>query len=348
MRQLRWRLRSAFERRLTRDEWRHVVAAINFLSAARSPYEAARSTLGLLRYQNKLIRIAQSIPRSDNAPVPKAIHFVFGMRGPEQLPYYGYLAIQSARAWHKDYTVLFHYEHEPSGPYWERIKDSLVCVRVPHFSYFRFARFHHYAHKADVIRLLALNHVGGIYLDLDTICCRSLEPLRRHEFVMGVQGTIPGATGGLCNAVMMSAPRAKFLKMWLARYSSFRSKGRDALWDFHSVRLPVRLAVRYPDLITVLPFNSFFYPLWPDLERLILAENSDKYWHYLENSYVFHLWNNMTSQALLKITEDFVQTSKSTYARLARTALEMLDEGTSRLDCGCSLQQRQLLASDAA
>ena len=348
MHQLRRRLRSAFERRLTRDRWRHAVAAMNFLSAATSPYEAARSTLGLLRYQNELIRIARSIPQSDNAPVPRVIHFVFGLRGPEELPYYAYLAIESARAWHKGWTVIFHYEHEPTGPYWERLRDSLVCIQVPSFSFYRFARFCHYAHKADVIRMLALYRVGGLYLDLDTICCRSLEPLRRHEFVMGVQATIPGATGGLCNAVMISAPEARFLKMWLARYSSFRSKGRDALWDFHSVRLPVRLAARYPDLITVLPFNAFFYPLWPDLERLLLAEGSGKYWHYLENSYVFHLWNNMTSHALHRITEDFVQKSQSNYARLARAALEMTHESTPSLNCGRSLQQRQLLASDAA
>lgn len=348
MRQLRRRLRGAFERRLTRDRWHFAVATMNFLSAATDPYEAAHSAAGLSRYQNDLRRIARSIPLSDNAPVPKIIHFVFGMRAAEELPYYAYLAIESARAWHKGWTVIFHYGHEPTGPYWERLKNSLVCIQVPRFSFYRFARFHHYAHKADVIRMLGLYHVGGIYLDLDTICCRSLEPLRQHEFVMGVQATIPGATGGLCNAVMVSAPGAKFLKMWLARYSSFRSKGRDALWDFHSVRLPVRLAARYPDLITVLPFNAFFYPLWPDLERLLFAEDSIKYWHYLENSFVFHLWNNMTSHVLHRVTENFVQTSQSNYARLARSALEMIHEGAPRFDCGCGTQQRQLLASNAA
>jgi len=348
MQWLRDRIRRALERRMTRDKWHYAVAFFNALGAIRAPSKLLKSYIGLRQYQNALVRIAGGIPRSDDAPIPKLIHFVFGMRAPEELPYYAYLAIKSAQAQHEGWTIVFHYHHEPTGPYWAKIKRDVVCIKVPKFAFYRFARFHHYAHKADVVRMLALYNAGGLYLDLDTICCRSFEPLRRNEFVMGVQATIPGATGGLCNAIMASAPRARFLKIWLRRYASFRSRGRDALWDFHSVRLPVRLAARHPDLITVLPFNAFFYPLWPDLERLLLAENSGKYGHHLEQSFAFHLWNNMTAHALSQITEDYVRTSQSNYARIARSALELVDESAPRLDRRGSSQRRQVPAAHAA
>lgn len=348
MKGIRKRIQRAFERRLTRENWHYAITLFNIIDAIRSPLALARSQRGLSQYQRNLEAIAHHASVYDNLPVPKAIHFVFGMRGVEELPYYAYLAIASAKAQNKDWTVYFHYHHEPTGPHWETIKNEVVCVPVPHFSFYRFARFRHYAHKADVVRLLALRHIGGVYLDLDTICCKPFEPLRSNAFVMGIQATIPGAVGGLCNAVMLSAPRSRFLRTWMARYSSFRSSGRDALWDFHSVRLPVRLAVRHPALIKVLPFNSFFYPLWPDIERVLLAEDSTKHWRYLQNAFVFHLWNGMTGSALEKITWDYVQRSTSVYAHIARSALELENESASGIDSCCDTQHGSLPPSHAA
>ena len=348
MGRIRKRIRGACERRLTRENWRHAVTLLNIIDAARSPVALARSHLSLSRYQRNLEIMAKDAAIYDGLPVPKAIHFVFGMRGVEELPYYAYLAIASAKARNKGWTIYFHYHHEPTGSNWEMIKNEVVRVYVPEFSFFRFARFRHYAHKADVVRMLALRRIGGAYLDLDTICCKPLEPLRSNAFVMGVQATIPGAVGGLCNAVMLSAPRARFLRNWLARYSSFRSSGRDSLWDFHSVRLPVRLSVKYPKLITVLPFDAFFYPLWPDVERVLLADYSMKHWRYLQNAYVFHLWNGITGRALDKIDREYVQHSSSVYAHIARSALEFENEGTSGINSGCDTQYGELPPSHAA
>ncbi len=342
------RIRRAYERRLTREHWHYPVTLLNMIGALRSPLKLARSHLNLIRYQRNLEDIARNAGIYDDLPVPKAIHFVFGLRGAEELPYYAYLAIASAKAQNKGWTVYFHYHHEPIGPHWETIKNEVVCVRVPQFAFYRFARLKHYAHKSDVNRMLALRRIGGVYLDLDTICCKPFEALRSNAFVMGIQATIPGATGGLCNAVMLSAPRARFLRNWIARYSSFRSSGRDALWDFHSVRLPVRLAVKTPELITVLPFNAFFYPLWPDVERVLLAEDSKKHCRYLQNSFVFHLWNGMTESALRKINWHYVQHSRSVYAHIARSALELEDESASGLDSGRNTQHGSLSARDAA
>lgn len=60
-----------------------------------------------------------------------------------------------------------HYEHLPTGPWWDLISRNLTLVKteIPIAVYGR--RLSHFAHKADVLRLLTMKHSGGIYLDVD-------------------------------------------------------------------------------------------------------------------------------------------------------------------------------------
>lgn len=60
-----------------------------------------------------------------------------------------------------------HYEHLPTGPWWDLILPHLTLLKtqVPDQIYGR--PLTHFAHKADVLRLLAMKHSGGIYLDID-------------------------------------------------------------------------------------------------------------------------------------------------------------------------------------
>jgi len=60
-----------------------------------------------------------------------------------------------------------HYEHLPRGPWWDEIVPHLTLIKtiVPDEIYGRPIR--HFAHKADVLRLLAMKYSGGIYLDID-------------------------------------------------------------------------------------------------------------------------------------------------------------------------------------
>jgi hypothetical protein len=84
--------------------------------------------------------------------------------------------------------VYFHYHYEPSGFWWETIKPKLTLhqVSIPESIFGN--PIHHFAHKADVIRLEVLLEYGGIYLDLDTICVRPLAPLYgKSQFMIGSQ-----------------------------------------------------------------------------------------------------------------------------------------------------------------
>ena len=122
----------------------------------------------------------------------------------------------------------------------------------------------HYAHQADIVRLKSLLKTGGIYLDIDTICCRSFDDLLVHPCVLGLQRDPIGVCDGLCNAVILSEPGSTFLQEWFDSYRSFRADGCGQYWDEHSVRVPWRLAqitpegrAGRPDL-HVEPAESFF------------------------------------------------------------------------------------------
>ncbi len=252
--------------------------------------------------------------------IPKRLIFVYGFKGPEVFHYYMYVAVKSALHHNPDWRAVIFYCHQPLGEFWDQVvdDDKVSVIQVPDFEFFGIARFRHYAHKGDIVRLLALNILGGVYLDIDTVTVSGFDPFRDKPFVMGVQADVVGAAGGLCNAVMMSQPGSAFSTRWLREYRSFNSKGRDKYWDFHSVKLPAMLSYELADEITILPYDRLFWPLWNDLERILLKEGSCSLVPKLKHAYAFHLWNGVTEKALQRITPEFVSTSTSAYASFAR------------------------------
>lgn len=265
--------------------------------ALQSPVECLRSVFAI----SSIIRTMRT--RRDEIdlqfPGEPAIHFVYGFKQTEKFPVYALIAIESARRLHPKSPILFYCLHEPYGKYWEFMKGRLIIVKLPNFSHYGPSQINHYAHKTDVVRLLALRELGGIYLDIDTICVRSFAPLLEHEFVMGVQISSISCVGGLCNATMVSKRNARFVRRWLRYYNGFRSKGRDKLWDFHSVKLPWLLQIEFPADIKVLTFYSFFFPLWSRVKEAMFTPGSaSENIELFAESYSVHLWNNFTGEFL--------------------------------------------------
>lgn len=293
--------------------------ACNRAEAATCPDLVEASADALADFIRRLPR-----PLADSEPgrIPRMLHFVYGFKDKGDLPYYGGMAIRSALHFNPGWKAFYYTMHPPEGPNWDSIKHLVEVVTVSDFTHFGDARIHHYAHKADIVRMLVINRVGGAYLDLDTITQKSFEDLRGHEFVMGVQAAGPDSSSGLCNAIMFGQPGARFSSRWLAEYDYFRSQGRDDLWDYHSVKLPVSLAARHPDEITVLDYRALFYPLWGTIRKTLFEANADIYADDLACAYAFHLWNGATGSWLDRIDREFVNSSPSLYARIARQVEE--------------------------
>ena len=247
--------------------------------------------------------------------IPNVFHFCYALLPEAKFGFLEYLAIKSAYEVNRPEQIYLHYRHECSGPWWENACE-LATLRKAEAPTEIFGRpIQHYAHQADVLRLLVLKQEGGIYLDIDTICLRPFTDLLGHPCVMGWE-----ARHGLCNAVILSEPEGRFLRAWLESYRTFRSTGHDKYWGEHSVRMPARLA-RSPELrphIKILSKRAFFFPMWGDMRYLFDSGDLGKF----RESYCIHYWESIMRPRLEQITPDSAVAGESNFARFARRVLQ--------------------------
>ncbi len=296
---------------------------LNRLSAPANRKAIAASRRQLEILETQLATMATTIPHASAGTVPPILHFVFLSNNSQPFPYYAKMAILSAMHYNPGWAAFMHFTYEPTGPHWNSLRSSLILNQVPDLAYFGIAPLRHFAHKADLIRLFALRHLGGAYLDLDTITQNSFEPLRRHSFVMGIQAALPGQPGGLCNAIMLGARDAPFTNLWLQQFQDFRSRGTDWLWDYMSVKTPALLARKAPKLVTILKPEAFFDPLWDRIDDVLFNERPAAASH---PNFAFHLWGNTIRARLAQISPAYIKTSNSLYAQIARPVAKAFGE----------------------
>jgi hypothetical protein len=282
--------------------------------------EAAMDISSVKRSNQILSDLLDNLPSQDACDrTPKIFHFIYGFEHQSDFPYYADLAIRSALYFNPGYRAYYYTRHPPTGPYWANVADNVEVVHIQDFEYYGHSRLSHYAHKADVVRLLVMNRVGGIYLDIDTITRKSYDELLSHDFVMGVQASGPDSTSGVANAVLIGKPQSHFTSVWLRHYDYFRSRGRDALWDYHSVKLPVHLMSEMPEHIHIVDYRAFFYPLWHSvIPTLFTDEGYARYRDSFSDAFCFHLWNGATHEFLSQIDEAYIRNTQSIYAEIAR------------------------------
>ncbi len=275
--------------------------------------------------------------------VPNILHFIFGLSenfGGKPFSFSHYVAIRSAIILNKPDDVIFHYQYEPSGEYWDLIKGQLTLNKIVAPAEIYGNKLSHVAHKADIIRLQALYKTGGIYLDVDTISIKSLEAFRKYSFAIGqeleqpVEYTLKEKfkkmvrhstlrpfrvnIAGLCNAVMIAEREAPFIEHWLDSYKTFRSNGNDHFWGEHSVLVPYRLSKEHPDLVHKISPFAFHYPLHDERGLKLLFEKTTVF----PKAYVHHLWESTSWDKYLKhLNPEDVNSKNTTYNLLARKYL---------------------------
>lgn len=278
--------------------------------------------------------------------IPNIFHFVFGIeRNLDAKPFSlaHYIAIKSAAMVNDPTAILFHHQYEPEGEWWEKVKPLLTLNKVEAPSAFMGRPIYHPAHKADVIRLLALRETGGIYLDMDTICVKPLTGLLSEKFVIGKELNLPytpknsrqriklavkkklglvkkllSPEDNLCNAVLMSEKNSAFINLWISEYSSFRSRGRDKYWNEHSGRVPRRLAALHPELVSLQSPYTFHYPLYNETGMKSMFEEVTEF----PESYLHHLWESFSWEPYLKnLTVKEIFEKDTTYNLIARRFL---------------------------
>lgn len=240
--------------------------------------------------------------------IPKIVHFIFGLNsefGGKPFHLIHNIAIKSAHEIIRPDKIFIYCNHEPeNNQYWNDIKSLVEIVKTEPPNEIFENPIEHYAHKADIIRLSKLIELGGIYLDIDTICINSFDNLLNNKFVMGIQ-----QDRGLCNAIMMSEKNSDFCKLWFDTYRTFSIYE----WDHHSVVTPMTLAIQYPDLITILATTAFFQPNFTEID-MIFDRFVDK-----SDDYACHLWESKSwDKYITHIDENWIRNSDSTYGYYAK------------------------------
>ena len=251
--------------------------------------------------------------------VPRVVHWVSPGRNGEVFPYWAY--INAAIIVDVVQPTEFFYHHVngnlPAGKWWALARPFLKLSPGPPIEHVYNNPVDLLAHRADVMRLLALERHGGVYMDTDVLPLRSFSQLLmfNNSFLIGLQGSDRAA-----NAVMLASQRSRFVLRWLDAYHNFT----DSDWDGHSVRLPFRLAENFPGEALLLPRTAWFTPGPDDDPGYELFDrhlkDHDPVMPVSEGPFAYHLWHQITRRHLDKVTGPawFDAHNSTLYARTVR------------------------------
>ena len=266
-------------------------------------------------------------PDSDMQPrkIPKILHYFYFLpdSGGKPLGLAHYVCIRSAVERLKPDVTYFYYEAELSGPWWNKISELVkpVHIAAPREIFGR--AIDHPAHRSDVARLEKLIEYGGIYLDTDVFVHKNFDHLLSNSTVLGREGE--EVHNKLCNAVILSEPRAPFLLKWYEEYRDFRGRGRGKFWNEHSVQRPAILAERHPDEITILSNRAFFWPLFYPQDLASIFRSTTEL--VSEQTLATHLWENKAWRKYLELlTPGKIRRDENNFNRWARPMVAELDD----------------------
>lgn len=283
-----------------------------------------------------------------SAEIPYVFHFVFGLTAQTE-PFHlaHYLCLASCRAHHPTARICMHHRNLPWGPWWDQIRPELELhpvgdtpadwqpARYAGHADGAMAVQHNlsYAHESDFLRLDILLRHGGVYADVDSFF---VQPYPARWFTSGqsclmaeelpvldAQGV---AVPSLCNAVIMAAPGAAFIRVWRERIGA----AFDGSWSNHSCALAAKLWRENAAPIQVLPATRFFEFPWTIKGMQRLFEHDESRAPFMRNVYSIHLWAHLWwSESRVDftrfhaglITPELVLAGGNTYFELAKPLL---------------------------
>jgi mannosyltransferase OCH1-like enzyme len=145
-------------------------------------------------WRRSTIKTLESPKNSSSNPIPRIIHQTY--RDIHSIPYQWQQASNSCRTLHSNYEYKF-WTDEQGRQLIEKVFPCLLST---------FDSYPYNIQRADVIRLVVLYVYGGIYIDFDIICLKSLDQLLQYQFIL--PRTIPV---GLSNDLILSKPKHPFL-----------------------------------------------------------------------------------------------------------------------------------------
>ncbi|KAJ5504761.1 hypothetical protein N7463_007635 [Penicillium fimorum] len=261
-------------------------------------------------------------------PIPKVVNFIWLNR--TELSFVGYLAMRAALVSLQPDRLNLHYTDLNDDNEWLRkLYANITLVRHDLKQEYpkQVEENWHLAHVSDVMRLDILQRDGGIYFDTDIIALQPFDSLLHSP-----KDTILGNEGrdrfGLCNGIILGRRGAEFMDRWRASYSSFEV----AEWNTHSVILPKKWSLEFPDEVCTLTPSAFFWPSWDSIQYMhelltdaqakkfantLAYHNGSMYPHQL----AYHAWHQVAPQ-LDELTPEIVMTRNTRFNMLVRRFIE--------------------------
>ena len=189
-----------------------------------------------------------SSKQANTYKVPNIVHFIwFGTN--KEMKFLNYISILSVHKIHKPELIMFHCNHLPVGPWWEKLWHQ-VPLEI-HFleppGYIHGQKISHVYHQGDVAKIEILMQYGGIYLDCDVVVVNPMHELRVHDVTLGKEKHDKFIAG-----IIIARPNAPFLKLW---YESYRNNYRPHDWDYNCARVTYQIYLKRPDLMHVEPYR---------------------------------------------------------------------------------------------
>lgn len=133
----------------------------------------------------------------------------------------------------------------------------------------------HWANVANLVRLLAVNKYGGVWLDSDCEVLKPLDPLLNYSAFAAIQDSIPSGSSQdrICNAVFGATPNHPWLQWQVDHIGEYQSS--DPAWGVYLMSEAPR------DGLTLVP-TLYFYPYTYDAPKEKRVAHPD--------SYLVHRW----------------------------------------------------------
>lgn len=291
--------------------------------------EALKNIRGILQSRESWKTITAKLADIRSSEGKRVAFTVFGLDSvPSDLKLYQLLSVISFHANNQKVPIYLFYSTKTNSVYWKILECQTYVnlIQIPSFSHYRFCHFKHYAHKSDILRLIILDNLGGVYFDIDTITTRDVSfELNSNLPVLGYE-YIPKTNKqrGICNAVLFAPTNSKFISEWIDKYRYFYSKGRDSFWGELSIVTPLRLAKKKKLLKSIKIDAELFAISWLDLDEILFSSCDTKSVIDSELPSIIHLWESLTAAYLDQITVEYIWESSSRYALLARESLERI------------------------
>jgi hypothetical protein len=267
----------------------------------------------------------------------KIYHFIFGLSEDfinKPFCYFHYLNIKSCYLTQNKPKILIHCVYEPhNNEWWEKIKDFVEIVKykqLPDLVYFcNNQKVWRFEHQSDILRLLILKDIGGVYADIDTFFYKPFFPhFDNKSFVMGLEGMhyLEWDTWnihGLCNALIISEKSHEFIDIWLEEY---KTSYDNCDWNVLSVRKPYELSQKYQNLIHVEPAYTFHKYSWIGSVYDDFTDYNSFYVTKLSDCGIMskHLFESKIFDRLKDITADEIKIKNSLFARMCKNVEGLL------------------------